>query len=153
MQAVDLGSGAGVRLRHEDAPRVEIVNLHDTSLVTYGDDLLLTTPSYGGFSLHNGDSLNCSPDGSLGLAAQRHFVFEHICLTKDSCGVTRLYDNGLNALAPILFRFLRVVLRNTPPPNHEIGVDCVDFEVLHVGTRVTGVVICLDVYEFGGVGK
>lgn len=102
MQAVDLEPSAGIRLRHQNAPGVEIVNLHDTSLVANGDDLLLTAPSYGGFSLHGGNSLDCSLDGALGLAAQSHLVFEDVRLAKDPGGVTRLHNYRLNALPPIL---------------------------------------------------
>ena len=46
-----------------------------------------------------------------------------------------------------------MVLGNIPSPDHEIGVYCVDFEVLEVEIMVFGVVICLDVYKFGRVGK
>ena len=99
VQAIDFKLTLGSRLRHQDASRVEIVYLHNTGLVTDGDDLLLTTLSYRRFGLHYRNSLNRPLDGSLVLTAQSHFVLEDICLAEDPCGVTRLHYYGLNTFS------------------------------------------------------
>ena len=81
MKTINLKAGAGIGLWHQDASRIEIIDLHDTRLVTNGDHFLLAAFSDGGFGFHNRDCLNCSLDCSLGLTTQRHFVFENICFT------------------------------------------------------------------------